>query len=413
MEHEPFPIATTGGGAAIHFSHAERERHIYIVGKSGSGKSTFLFNLAMGDIVSGHGVAVIDPHGDLALDILDAVPRSRINDVCYLDATDTERPVGFNPATMIAPERRALAAAGIVSAFKHLWADSWGPRLEHFLFHGVAALISRRHATLIDLPRVYTDDIFRERIVERVTDPETRRFWREEFPSYSKQFRTEAVAPILNKAGQFAASPQLRLILGQLAPRLDLSFTMNNRRILVANLAKGTIGEQASNLLGSLLVSHLQLVAMERGALPARDRIPFFVHVDEFQTFSSDAFATLLSEARKFATHFCLVNQFTDQLPHSVRSAVLGNAGTLVAFRVGSRDAELLAPEFHPTEPGALTDQEPFTAWLLRSASGKNRIIAEPKLYDALGSAVAIKEQSRQRFGRPRPAIEARLYGRT
>jgi DNA helicase HerA-like ATPase len=411
MEPMPFSIATTARGAGVYFSREERERHIFIIGKSGSGKSTFLFNLAMSDIVAGHGVTVIDPHGDLALDVLDAIPRSRINDVCYLDATDPERPVGFNPATMIVPERRALAAAGIVSAFKHLWADSWGPRLEHFLFHGVAALISRRHATLIDLPRLYTDDLFRERVVESVTDPETRRFWLEEYRSYSKQFRTEAAAPILNKVGQFAASPQLRLILGQLAPRFDLSFTMNQSRILVANLAKGTIGEQASNLLGSLLVSHLQLVAMERGALPPKDRVPHFVHVDEFQSFSSDTFATLFSEARKFATFFATSNQFADQLTHSVRSSVLGNAGSLVAFRVGSRDAELLAPEFHPIEPGALTDQEPFTAWLRRSDSGRDRITAEPKLYPPIGSAITIQQQSRQRFGRPRRTIESRLYG--
>src|ERR1700694_1582651 len=213
MEPDAISIATTASGGAITFSREDRERHVYIVGKSGSGKSTFLFTLAMGDISRGEGVAIIDPHGDLALDILDAIPRSRINDVCYLDVTDTERPVGFNPATRIAPERRALAAAGIVSAFKHLWSDSWGPRLEHFLFHGVAALISRRHATLIDLPRLYTDDLFRERGVARVTDRETRRFWCKEYPSYTKQFRTEAVSPILNKVGQFAASPQLRLIL--------------------------------------------------------------------------------------------------------------------------------------------------------------------------------------------------------
>jgi hypothetical protein len=327
--------------------------------------------------------------------------------VCYLDVTDTERPVGFNPATRIAPERRALAAAGIVSAFKHLWSDSWGPRLEHFLYHGVAALISRRHATLIDLPRVYLDDNFRARVLHSVTDPESIRFWRDEFPSYTKSFRAEAVAPILNKAGQFTASPQLRLILGQLAPRLDLAFTMNKRRILIANLAKGSIGEQASNLLGSLIVSHLQLVAMERGSLPPPQRVPFFVHVDEFQTFSSDAFASLLSEARKFATHFALANQYTDQLPHAVRSAVIGNAGSLVVFRVGSGDAELLAPEFRPMERGALADQEPYTAWL-RRGSGRDRIFVEPKLYKPLGSAEAIKLQSRQRFGRPSRIIEAK-----
>jgi hypothetical protein len=327
--------------------------------------------------------------------------------VCYLDVTDAERPVGFNPVTRIAPERRALAAAGIVSAFKHLWSDSWGPRLEHFLFHGIAALVSRKHATLIDLPRVYIDDNFRERLLRRVEDPETLRFWREEYMGYTKAFRSEAVAPILNKAGQFTASPQLRLILGQVAPRLDLKLTMDNRRILIANLAKGAIGEQASNLLGSLLVSHLQLVAMERGSLPPHHRVPFFVHVDEFQTFSSDAFASLLSEARKFATHFSLANQYTDQLPHAVRSAVIGNAGSLVVFRVGSRDAELLGPEFRPMEGGTLADQEPYTAWLRRGI-GRDRIYAEPKLYEPLGTAQLIREQSRQRFGRLRRTVEGR-----
>ena len=405
MEPQSFSLATTAHGGGVVFSREERERHLWIVGKSGSGKSTFLFNLAMADIVAGEGVAIIDPHGDLAEDILDAIPRSRINEVCYLDAGETQYPVGFNPATQIEAARRALAASGIVAAFKHLWSDSWGPRLEHFLYHGVAALISRQHATLIDLARLYTDDPFRERVVGRLTDTETLRFWREEFPSYTKQLRAEAISPILNKVGQIAASPNLRLILGQLAPRFDLSFAMNDRRILIANLAKGTIGEQAANLLGSLLVSHLQLIAMERGALPPQERVPFFVHVDEFQTFSSDAFASLLSEARKFATHFCLANQYTDQLSNAVRAAVIGNAGTLVVFRVGSRDAELLAPEFRPMDPAGLADQEPFTAWLRRGI-GRDRIFAEPQLCDSQGTAALIREQSRQRFGRSRGVIE-------
>ena len=405
MESDPISIATTAAGSGVAFSRDERARHVYIVGKSGSGKSTLLFNLAMGDIRAGYGVAVIDPHGDLATDILDAIPRRLINDVCYLDAGDTEHPVGFNPATRIALERRALAAAGMVAAFKHLWSDSWGPRLEHFLFHGIAALISREHATLLDLPRLYTDDRFRERIIAKVTDPDTLRFWHEEYPSYTKQQRAEAAAPILNKAGQFTASPHLRRILGQVAPRFNLAFAMNNRRIFIANLAKGTIGEQAANLLGSLLVSHMQLVAMERGALPPEQRVPFFVHVDEFQTFSSEAFASLLSEARKFATYFVLANQYTDQLSLAVRSAVLGNAGTLIVFRVGSRDAELLAPEFRPMDAGGLADQEPFTAWLRRGI-GRERITAEDKLYEPRGTAELIRGQSRQRFGRPRAAIE-------
>jgi hypothetical protein len=408
MEKDHIPIARTASGAPVVFSRHERERHLYIVGKSGSGKSTFLYNLAMGDIWAGEGVAVIDPHGDLALDILDAIPRTRINDVCYLDVTDDEQPVGFNPATRIAPERRALAAAGIVSAFKHLWSDSWGPRLEHFLFHGVAAIVSRRHATLLDLPRLYIDDRFRDHVLRSVTDPETLRFWHDEYPNYTRSQQSEAAAPILNKAGQFTASPQLRLILGQAAPRLDLKFAMDHRRILIANLAKGAIGEQAANLLGSLFVSHLQLVAMERGGLPPPQRVPFFVHVDEAQTFSSDVFASLLSEARKFALHFALGNQYTDQLPKAVRAAVIGNAGTLVVFRVGSSDAELLAPEFRPMESGTLADQEPHTAWLRRGI-GRDRIFVEDKLYQPLGTAEAIKIQSRQRFGIRRSAIEARL----
>jgi hypothetical protein len=420
MEAEPFSIATTSHGSGVVFTREERERHIWIVGKSGSGKSTFLFNLVMDDIYAGEGVTVIDPHGDLATDILDAIPRRRINDVCYLDAGETEYPVGFNPATRIAPERRALAASGIVAAFKHLWSDSWGPRLEHFLFHGVAALVSREHATLIDLARLYTDDRFREHVVSRVSDPETLRFWQEEFPSYTKSLRSDAIAPVLNKVGQIAASPHLRLILGQVAPRLDLSFTMNNRRILIANLAKGIIGEQAANLLGSLLVSHLQLIAMERGTLPPEDRIPFFAHIDEFQTFSSDAFASLLSEARKFALHFALANKFTAQLSSAVRAAVIGNAGTLVVFRVGSEDAALLAPEFavgtldaglmlapenRPVVAGDLASQDPFTAWLRRGID-RDKIFVEPKLFPSRGTAETIREQSRQRFGRFRGAIE-------
>jgi hypothetical protein len=409
MDYDCIPIARTVGGAPVVFLREERERHLYVIGKSGSGKSTFLYNLALSDLWAGEGVAVIDPHGDLALDILDAIPPSRINEVCYLDVTDVDRPVGFNPATAIAPERRALAAAGIVAAFKHLWSESWGPRLEHFLFHGVAALVSRQHATLIDLPRIYTDDSFRHRLLRGVTDPATLHFWHTEFPSYTKAFRSEAIAPILNKVGQFTASPQLRLILGQVAPRLDLTFTMDQCGILIANLAKGAIGEQAANLLGSLLVSHLQFLAMGRSAIPPHERVPFFVHIDEFQTFSSEAFASLLSEARKFKLHFCLANQYTDQLSKAVRSAVIGNAGTLIAFRVGSTDAELLAPEFRPMESGALADQEPHTAWLRRGIS-RDRIYAAPKLYDPLGTADAIKRQSRNRFGKPRHAIESRLH---
>ena len=288
------------------------------------------------------------------------------------------------------------------------------------MYHSVVALISRTHATLIDLARLYTDDRFRDHVVGRVIDPETQRFWLEEFPSYTKSLRSEAVAPVLNKVGQIAASPQLRLILGQVAPRFNLGFTMSRQRILIANLAKGAIGEQAANLLGSLLVSHLQLLAMERGSVPPERRTPFFVHIDEMQTLSSTAFAALFSEARKFACYFCCGNQFLAQLSNAVRQAIIGNAGTLVVFRVGSEDAGLLAPEFavgtldaglmlspenRPVVAGDLASQEPFTAWMRRGIE-RDHVSVEQKQYLGRGTAELIRDQSRQRFGRSRGAIE-------
>ena len=399
MEPEPPIIATTAIGSGIWFSREERERHLYIVGKSGSGKSTVLFNLAMHDIIAGEGIAVIDPHGDLAEAIIDAIPRERTHEVCYFNVTDTEYPVGFNPLARMPRKRHALAAAGIVAAFKHLWGESWGPRLEHFLFHGVAALLESPRPTLIDLARIYTDEDFRSRIVSRITDPVIARFWTGEYAGYDKRFQAEAASPILNKVGQLTASPALRNILGQVAPKFDLAHAMDHRGIFIANLAKGQIGEQASNLLGSLLLSHLQLVAMARSELAPENRAPFFVHVDEFQSFSTDAFASLLSEARKFATHFSLANQYTEQLSDTVRGAVLGNAGTLMVFRVSAADAEILAPEFHPLPPHELVDQAPHRAWLRCSDGDQRPVFLSPRLSGARHRREAVIKQSRRNFG--------------
>jgi hypothetical protein len=406
MEPEPPIIATTAIGSGIGFSREERERHLYIVGKSGSGKSTVLFNLAMHDIMAGEGIAVVDPHGDLAEAIIDAIPRERTHEVCYFNVTDTEHPVGFNPLARVPRKRHALAAAGIVAAFKHLWGESWGPRLEHFLFHGVAALLESPRPTLIDLARIYTDDEFRSRVVSRIADPVIARFWTGEYASYDKKFQAEAASPILNKVGQFTASPILRNILGQVAPKFDLAHAMDHRGIFIANLAKGQIGEQASNLLGSLLLSHLQLVAMARSELAPENRVPFFVHVDETQSFGSDALASLLSEARKFATHFTLANQYTEQLSENVRGAVLGNAGTLMVFRVSASDAEILAPEFHPLPAHELVDQAPHRAWL-RCCDGDQRpVFLSPRLSGSLHRRDIVVAQSRRNFSRSRVVIE-------
>ncbi len=406
MEPEQPYIARASRGHGISFSPEERHRHLYLLGKSGSGKSTALFNLAMGDLMAGEGVAVLDPHGDLAEALIEAMPRHRINQVCYLDVADPEFRVGFNPLAGIPPEQHALAASGIVSAFRQLWADSWGPRLEHFLFQGVAALLESPRPSLLDLARLYTDEQFRDGLTARIRDPMVARFWREEYPSYEPRFRAEAAAPILNKVGQFTASPILRTILGQIAPKFDLRRAMDHGGILIANLAKGRIGEAASNLLGSLLLSHLQLVAMARSELAAEDRRPFFVHVDEFQSFGTEAFASLLSEARKFAVHFVLANQFLEQVDPIVRAAVLGNAGTLLVFRVSAGDADILAPEFHPLPANELSDQWPYRAWL-RGLRGHEPVALSPRLYAPIpGRREAVQRQSRRNFARRRDIIE-------
>lgn len=399
-------IATATSGAPIVLTEAERQRHVFLLGKSGSGKSTVLFNLAMADIFAGRGVMVLDPHGDLAEAIIDAMPRSRLHDVCYLDVNETEYPVGFNPLAAVAPARQALAAAGIVAAFKHLWGDSWGPRLEHFLYNGVAALLASPRPTLIDLPRLFTDDRFRECVIGRITEPIARRFWHEEFPSYEEKFRIEASAPILNKAGQFSASPVIRSILGQYAPKFDLSFAMDEQRIFIANLAKGAIGEQASNLLGSLIVSHLQLATMARNDRPERQRVPFHCHIDELHNFSTDSFAGLLSEARKFAVHFSLATQYSTQLSPRLFSAITGNVGTLLVFRVAASDADLLAPEFHPLPSHELIDQPPYQAWLRRMNSDRRPVTIQAPLYTARQARPRVIATSRRKFAHHRASID-------
>ena len=390
-------------GEGLSFTRAERERHVYIVGKSGSGNHD-----AVQFCDAGHrrrrGRDHHRPHGDPAEAIADCIPPERTHQVCYLNVADLERPVGFNPLAGVPAERRALAASGIVSAFKHLWADSWGARTEHLLYHGVRALLDTRAATLIDLPRVYTDESFRRRVVASIADPATLRFWEDEFGQYTTSYRNEVSAPILNKAGQFTTSPSLRLILGQTSPKFSLGYAMNNRQIVIANLSKGAIGEQATNVLGSLLVSHIQLTAMARGSLAPEERVPHFIHVDEFQSFTTDAFASIFSEARKFAAHFCLANQYTRQIPDSVRAAVLENAGSLVVFCVAAADADLLAPEFQ-LPSSALIEQLPFQAWVRRGTLNHASVEAKPRLFASRGRREFVVAQSRRNFGRMRSQI--------
>jgi energy-coupling factor transporter ATP-binding protein EcfA2 len=400
--HAIAKFQATGEGLVL--SRAERERHVFLIGKSGSGKSTTLQNLAMADILAGEGVAFIDPHGDAAEYLLDRIPRRRTNQVCYLDAGESERPIGFNPLGGVPAARQAVVAAGIVAAFEHLWSESWGPRLAHYLFHGVLALIAQGSSTLIELPRLYTNAAFRGRVVRRLADPIERRFWRDEFESVDARFRGEAIAPILNKAGAFVASPQLRAMLGQARPKFSLEYAMDHRQIVIVNLASGRIGTEAANLLGSLIVSQVQMLAMARSARPPEARVAFYVHIDEFGAVTTEAFASLISEIRKFGVHLCLAAQFTAQLKPAIRSAVFGNCGTMMAFRVGAEDAEILEKEFYPLPAHVLTEQAPFEAWIKRGEEEHRPVRALPSLHRPRGVRGKVVAQSRRRYGCPSEA---------
>jgi DNA helicase HerA-like ATPase len=325
---------------------------MYIVGKTGTGKSVLLENLLIADLRAGYGLAVIDPHGDLAERILDFVPSRRINDCIYFNPDDLDNPIAFNVLESVPSAQQSLVASGLVAAFKKIWssgpASSWGPRLEYILRNTLLALLERPGSTLLQVMRMLNEQSFREQVISSVKDPVVRYFWDREFAQYPQRFLVEVVAPIQNKVGAFLSSPLLRNIVGQAKSSFSLREVLDQGRILIVNLAKGRIGEDISALLGALLVTKLQLAAMERVETPEDKRRDFFLYVDEFQSIATSSFADLLTEARKYHLNLILANQFTEQLDRAVRAAVLGNAGTLIAFRVGARDAYLLGRELEP-----------------------------------------------------------------
>ncbi len=338
-------------GEEHHFSlsSSDRRHHLYVIGKSGTGKTTLLRNLILQDIEAGRGVAVIDPHGDLALDILDHIPRHRIEDVAYFDPADAEHPVGFNLVGQVTPERRHLVASGIVAAFRGIWSDFWGPRLEYILYAAVAALLDCENVSLLGVPRMLSDARYRAWVVKQIKDPVVRSFWENEFERYDRKFLQEAIAPIQNKVGQLLMSPHVRNVLGQVRSRVDARFMMDRGRVFIVNLSKGALGADKANLLGALWVTQFQLAAMSRADVPEEDRKDFYLYVDEFHSFTSDSFAAILSEARKYRLCLTLSHQYLRQLKPVISDAVMGNVGSLVAFRVGHEDAETLQKAFGDT----------------------------------------------------------------
>ena len=323
----------------------DRRRHLAMLGKTGMGKSTLLARLASSDIAAGRGVALIDPHGDLAEHLLTTVPKRRTNDVLYFDAGDRSFPIAFNPLALRRPEDRPLVASGVLGAFRKLYPDFWGPRLEHIFRNVLMALLERPDTTLLSAVRMLSDARFRAQVVSHLTDPAVRAFWTHEFAAMHPKLQVEAIAPIQNKVGQLVTSPILRSILGQPKTAIDLRRVMDRRQVLVVNLSKGRIGEDASNILGSLLISSIQLAAMARADVPEKWRADYFLYVDEVQNFATESFSVILSEARKYRLSLIVANQYLAQLDDATLHALFGNLGTLIVFQTGVKDAELLAEQ--------------------------------------------------------------------
>jgi len=327
----------------------DRRRHMYFIGKTGMGKSTILENMIVEDIRAGRGVAVVDPHGDLAEKIINYIPTNRINDVIYFNPADLDYPIAFNVVEQVEPHLRHLVASGLIGVFQKLWADSWGPRLEYILRNAILAILDYPGSTLLAVTRMLSDKKFRKKVVDKIQDPVVKAFWVNEFASYADKFASEAVSPIQNKVGQFLSSSLIRNIVGQVKSSINIREVMDEQKILILNLSKGRIGEDNSSLLGAMLITKIQLAAMSRVDISERERKDFYLYIDEFQNFTTDSFANILSEARKYRLNLIMAHQYIEQLGETVKPAVFGNVGTMIVFRVGAADAEELVLEFTPT----------------------------------------------------------------
>lgn len=326
----------------------DRRRHVYVIGKTGMGKTVLLENMAIQDIQAGRGVGFVDPHGEAAEKLLDLIPSSRVNDVVYFNPADLEFPIAFNIMEKVSLEYRHLVAAGLMGVFKKIWPDVWSARMEYILNNSILALLEYPGSTLLGINRMLADPDYRKKVVSKITDPIIKTFWTQEFARYTQRYEVEATAAIQNKVGQFISAPLIRNIIGQVKSLIDMRAIMDKRKILILNLSKGRIGEDNSRLLGALLITKLQLAAMSRVDMPEEERKDFYLYVDEFQNFATESFVNVLSEARKYRLNLILGHQYITQMEEEVRDAVFGNVGTLVTFRIGAEDAEFLEKEFLP-----------------------------------------------------------------
>ena len=403
-----------GAQHPVVLSLPDRRQHLYVIGKTGSGKTTLLRNLIIQHLAAGHGIGLIDPHGDLAEELLDCIPPHRADDLVYFNPGDLDFPISMNPLSNVPPDERHLVASGIVASFKSIWRDSWGPRLEYILYNAIAALLDCPNTSLLGVNRMLTDATYRRRIVAKVRDPFIRAFWLEEYENYDPRFQREAIAPIQNKLGQFLQNPVVRNILGQVRNKVSIPFMMNTGRIFIANLSKGRIGADKSSLLGSLLTTQFQLAAMSRVNQPEQSRRDFFLMIDEFQNFTTDSFASILSEARKYRLCLTLSHQYIEQLPDPIRAAIFGNVGSLISFRVGNTDARELAREFGLAfAPETFTSLDRFRIIARLNEDGQTR---EPFQGATLapinftpGRREKLTARSREKYATKRADVESKI----
>ncbi len=331
---------------------ADRRQHMYVIGKTGVGKTNLLKNLALQDIINGDGIAIVDPHGGFVEEVLEQIPENRIQDVVYVNPADSDFPIGFNVLEVPDPRYKHLIASDLMGIFTKIWANVWSSRMEYILSNCVLALLDTPGTTLLGIPRILVDKEYRSKIVANIKDPVVRAFWVQEYESWREQFRNEAIVPIQNKVGQFLSTSFIRNIVGQPKSSFNVFDIMNQRKILLVNVSKGRIGEDNAQLLGAMLITKIQLAAMERVRIAENERKDFYLYVDEFQNFATESFASILSEARKYRLNLVIAHQYVGQLvtdtTTKVRDAVFGNVGTMVVFRVGATDAEFLENEFIP-----------------------------------------------------------------
>ncbi len=394
---------------------ADRSRHVYVIGQTGTGKSGLLELFALSDVFYGQGYAIIDPHGDFAMDNMRFIPGGRIQDVVYFNPADTAYPIGFNPLEVTDPSQKTNISSEVIGVLKRMFGESWGPRLEYILRYTILALLDRPETTMLDITRMLTDKAFRKETLSYCKDTVVMQFWNVEFASWNDKFVAEAVAPVLNKVGAFTANPIIRNIIGQPKSTFSIRQLMDEGKILIVNLSKGLIGEDNASILGAFMVTKIQLAAMSRSDInDIRDRKPFYLYVDEFQNFATDSFATILSEARKYGLNLTVANQYISQMTDTVRDAVFGNVGTMISFRVSADDAPVISKQFEPNfEPADLLQMHNRN-FIINMVIGGEKVPAfsaktlelPPHQTD---NTARIIEHTRRHYARERPEVERHI----